>query len=98
VCARGRGSEPRLSSRWEIEVAPLPHTPLKAAPTGSSDALEFGRARLGRSGACAVGEARVLVREASPDLALPTAELGAGARSRREDKGEGEAPSLLALP
>jgi hypothetical protein len=48
--------------------------------------------------ACAVGEARVLVREASPDLALPTAELGAGARSRREDKGEGEAPSPLALP
>lgn len=70
MCARVCGSEPRLIStvgcRWEIEVAPLPHTPLNAAPTGSSGDLD------GPLCACAVGGVRVLVREASPNLAVPS--------------------------
>ena len=93
MCARVCGSEPRLISTvggWEIEVAPLPHTPLNAAPTGSSGDLD------GPLCACAVGGVRVLVREASPNQAAPTAELGGGARSRREEKGK--AASSLALP
>ena len=93
VSARVCGSEPRLISTvggWEIEVAPLPHTPLNAAPTGSSRDLD------GPLCACAVGGVRALVRDASPNQAAPTAELGGGARSRRGEKGK--AASSLALP
>jgi len=39
---------------------------------------------------------RALVRDASPNQAAPTAELGGGARSRRGEKGK--AASSLALP
>jgi hypothetical protein len=33
--ARARGRKPLASVRWEIEVAPVSHTLLNAAPTGS---------------------------------------------------------------
>jgi hypothetical protein len=63
--ARARGR----TVRWEIEVAPLPHTLLKAAPTGSGALDWLGLATTAALSlslcACAVGGVRLLVREGS---------------------------------